>query len=53
MKFRAPKLVKELCFADIGNNSNATVRKQLLRPGPNTNCVLWACLRDSEASAQL
>ena len=51
MKFTAPKLVKELCFSHIGNNSNDTVMKQLLRLGPNTNGVLWAFLRHSDASA--
>ena len=46
-----PKLVKELCFSHIGNNSNMTVMKQLLRLRPNTNGVKWAHLRDSDASA--
>ena len=39
MKFRAPKLVKGLCFSHICNNSKATVMKQLLRLGSNTNGV--------------
>ena len=39
MKFAAQKLVKELCFFQFGNNSNAAVMKQLLRVGPSTNGV--------------
>ena len=51
MKLTPPKVVKELRFSHICNNSNATVMKQLLSLRPNTNGVLWGCLRDSDASA--
>ena len=49
LTFRHQQKAKKLCFSYIGNNSNATVMRQLLRLEPNTNGLLWACLRGSNA----